>query len=208
MTHLTLPTRCLTLLPPWPQAIRYAEKRLENRSGSVAKPLAEWRYGLGLENVPIVGLSQSKQFARRFEHDEALCQADRIIKQHGADTKTRVWAPTAGTLWLCAELLDVLPPDKCEGDPWHVPDQWGLILGRVWEVKPVPCTGGQGAWTASSWCVVCKHVYADSAKPTSRCYTCKAPFPANQMTEKTRAVLAQSYPGEPRPQLEIITEVS
>jgi hypothetical protein len=161
MTHLTLPTRCLTLLPPWPQAIRYAEKRLENRSGSVAKPLAEWRYGLGLENVPIVGLSQSKQFARRFEHDEALCQADRIIKQHGADTKTRVWAPTAGTLWLCAELLDVLPPDKCEGDPWHVPDQWGLILGRVWEVKPVPCMGGQGAWH-SQWCPACKKIIADS----------------------------------------------
>jgi hypothetical protein len=149
VTTIHLPERCLTLLPPWPQAIRYAEKRLENRSYGVARPLADWRYALGLANVPIVGLSQSKK----------------------TDNSYRDVAEKAGTMWLCAELLDVLPPDKCEGDPWHVPGQWGLILGRVWEVKPVPCTGGVGCWKAR-YCHQCRHVQADSQG--DKCRGCKA----------------------------------
>jgi hypothetical protein len=165
MTHLPLPTRCLTLLPPWPQAIRYAEKRLENRGQSVAKPLAEWRYGLGLGNVPIIGLSQSKGYNAQYTELDAMLAVNEIESRAGLDLMhlgdSSDWAKTAGTLWLCAELLDVLPPDKCEGDPWHVPGQWGLILGRVWEVNPVPCMGGQGAWR-SQWCPACKKIIADS----------------------------------------------
>lgn len=229
MTTITLPLplRCLTLLPPWPQAIRYAEKRLENRSGSVAKPLAEWRYGLDLENVPIIGLSQSKGYNAPTEKSpgwtvEDADEAARDIEHGHVNGNTlpgilrefslgfaKDWLHTAGTLWLCAELLEVLPPDKCEGDPWHVPGQWGLILGRVWEVKPVPCTGGQGAWNADSWCVKCGHVYANSAKAPGRCYSCKAIFPECRMTEKGMAHLNENCGGNvARPQLEIVTEVS
>jgi hypothetical protein len=209
MTHLSLPLRCLTLLPPWSQAIRYAEKRLENRSGSVAKPLAEWRYGMGLENVPVIGLSQSKAT----DNDEIRLVAHDLIERGLWDKNNGVTYRSVGekaaTLWLCAELLDVLPPDKCEGDPWHVPGQWGLILGRVWEVKPVPCTGGQGAWNADSWCVKCGHVYANSAKVPGRCYSCKAIFPECRMTENGMAHLNENCGGNvKRPQLEIITEVS
>lgn len=43
MTRLPLPSRCLTLLPPWPFAIRYAGKRLENRSAGVAASLRGYR---------------------------------------------------------------------------------------------------------------------------------------------------------------------
>jgi hypothetical protein len=161
MITIPLPLRCLTLLPPYPQAIRYAEKRCENRSGNVGKPLAEWRYSLGLGNAPIVGLSQSKAMdvdAIRIDvanlKDYGLWPEDPGITYGDIRVK-------AGTLWLVAELLDVLPPERAEGDPWHVPGQWGLILGKVWEVKPVPCMGGQGAWR-SQWCPACKKIIADS----------------------------------------------
>jgi hypothetical protein len=209
MTTIPLPERCLTLLPPWPHAIRYAEKRLENRSYGVAKPLAAWRYALGLGNVPIIGLSQSK----KTDNDEVRFVAgdlkERGLWQNSEGITYRDVGAKAGTLWLCAELLDILPPDKCEGDPWHVPGQWGLILGRVCEVKPVACTGGQGAWNADSWCVKCGHVYANSAKVPGCCYSCKAMFPECRMTEKGMAHLNENCNGNVgRPLLEIIKEVS
>jgi hypothetical protein len=195
MTHLPLPLRCLTLLPPWPQAIRYAEKRLENRHQSVAKPLAEWRYGLGLENAPIVGLSQSAIKSKKEQRAAvalgmslAPTQGMPMVSEAMMEIASSIWTH-AGTLWLCAELLDVLPPDKCEGDPWHVPGQWGLILGRVWEVKPVLCMGGQGAWR-SQWCPACKKIIADShGLICKRCLSTLVSGPACS-------------------QLEIITEVS
>jgi hypothetical protein len=192
MTNLPLPLRCLTLLPPWPQAIRYAEKRLENRGQSVAKPLAEWRYGMGLENAPVIGLSQSKKLAAMIMVDNAIGDAKWVEHRFKLDDgelgRCATWEQKAGTLWLCAELLDVLPPDKCEGDPWHVPGQWGLILGRVWEVKPVPCMGGQGAWR-SQWCPACKKIIADSHGLI--CKRC----------------LSTLVSGSECPELEVITEV-
>jgi hypothetical protein len=186
---IPLPERCLTCLPPWPQAIRYAGKRCENRGYRVGKPLAEWRYSLGLANVPIVGLSQSKETnndeVRRQTHD----LIDRGLWTLGQDSVTyRSIANQAATLWLVAELLDVLPPDRCEGDEWHVPGQWGLMLGRVWEVKPVACMGGLGAWR-SQWCPACKKIIADSHGLT--CKRC----------------LSKLVSGPGCPQLEVITEV-
>lgn len=186
---IPLLSRCLTLLPPWPQAIRYAEKRLENRFATVGKAAALWRYSHSLADVPIVGLSQSKAT----DNDEVRMATRDLIGRGlwklGQDGVTyRSIADQAGTLWLCAELLDVLPPDKCEGDPWHVPGQWGLILGRVWEVKPVPCMGGQGLWR-SQWCVACKKIIADTHGLT--CKTC----------------LSKLVSGPECPALEIVTEV-
>ncbi len=161
MIAIPLPERCLTLLPPWPQAIRYAGKRLENRSRGVAEPLSKWRYSLGLNNAPIIGLSQSNTSS----FSEAMLVGNEVEKTHKLDKMelggSCDWKLTAGTLWLCAELLDVLPPERAAGDPWHVPGQWGLMLGRVWEVKPVTCMGGLGAWR-SQWCDVCKKIIADS----------------------------------------------
>jgi hypothetical protein len=189
MTHLPLPLRCLTCLPPWPQAIRYAEKRLENRSSGVGRAVAKWRYDLGMSNVPIVGLSQSKAT----DNEEIRLVTKDLIEMGlwklGQDGVTyRTIGDQAAKLWLCAELLDVLPPEKCEGDPWHVPGQWGLILGRVWEVKPVPCMGGQGLWR-SQWCPACKKIIADSHGLV--CKRC----------------LSTLVSGSACPQLEIIAEV-
>lgn len=52
MNTLPLPPLCLTLLPPWPQAILYAGKRIENRSAGVAAQIGGYR--------GLVGLLQSK----------------------------------------------------------------------------------------------------------------------------------------------------
>lgn len=147
-TTIALPERALTLLPPWPQAIAFSDKRLENRGYGVARQLGTWR--------GLVGLSQSKKW------DEPMCLHGSIFDPTAepARSSLRSWA---GCLVLVAELLHVLPPEHCEGDVWHVPGQWGLILGRVWEVEPVPCTGGVGAWTVE-WCEVCLRVLADSAR--------------------------------------------
>lgn len=200
MNMLPMPDRSLTLLPPWIQAIRYAEKRLENRSSGVGQSAAKWRYGLGLSNVPIIGLSQSKSGISKDGEKidlDVVEQAKHIGKTHGwnvtpVDGKITPrmlnMGEWAGKLVLVAELLDILPPARCEGDPWHVPGQWGLILGRVWEVKPVPCMGGQGLWR-SQWCVACKKIVADSHGLT--CKTC----------------LSKLASGPDCPQLEIVTEV-
>ena len=74
-----------------------------------------------------------------------------------------------GRAALVAELVDVRTPERCAGEPWHVPGEWGLILGRVWEVEPVDCTGGVGAWTAC-WCPVCGRILADSS---GGCFGCR-----------------------------------
>lgn len=193
MKALPLPEYFLTLLAPWLHAMRYAEKRLENRHASVGKAASKWRYSLGVTNVPVIGLSQSKAT----DIDEVRMVSrdliDRGLWPEHRPTYREVKA-VAGTFWLAAELLDVLPPERCKGDPWHVPGQWGLILGRVWEVKPIPCTGGVGLWLAE-WCQFCGHVYSISSRRPPECKTCK------------RSGYLQHGDTDVRPEIEIVTEV-
>lgn len=170
MTTMPLPRFCLTLLPPWPQAIAFAGKTLENRGYGVARQLSGYR--------GLVGLSQSKTW------DDIDCLA--ALRSFGALDKGNVdetWSEfrrTAGKLWLVAELIYIASPEFMTADfmpghayedakKWHVPGQWGLILGSVWEVEPVPCMGGQGAWRPQ-WCAACKKIIADSHGLT--CKTC------------------------------------
>lgn len=164
MTTIPFPSRCLTLLPPWPQAIAYAGKRIENRSGGVASQLRDYR--------GLIGLSHSKAT----NHDEIREQTSDLIDaglwtlgQNGVTYRSI--GEQAARLWLIAELIDIRPPSRASEDPWHVPGQWGLVLGSVWEVEPIPCMGGQGAWRPQ-WCVACKKIIADSHGLT--CKTCKS----------------------------------
>lgn len=179
MTSISLPTRCLTLLPPWPQAIALEHedaKRLENRGYGVAKQLESFR--------GIIGLSQSKGFKPDYSVDDAEDQAEEIEREfgfaRGALGRREQWALVAGRLVLAAELTRVVYPEEMasvkDGSPladakrWHVPRQWGLILGSVWQVEPVSCTGGLGAWVPR-WCEACRHLQADSQG--DRCRKCK-----------------------------------
>ena len=192
MATIPIPPRCLTLLPPWTQAIRYAGKRIENRTSGVAASLRDYR--------GLIGLSQSKSGVsadRKKVDADVVDEAKDIGQTHGwniqpIDGKITLGmmhiGDWAGHMCLVAELVDVRSPSQAFGLPWHVPGQWGLFLGRVWEVQPVPCMGGQGAWRPQ-WCVACKKIVADSHGLT--CRTCHSTLVA----------------GPEIPQLEIVTEV-
>lgn len=150
--RIILPERGLTLLPPWPQAIVFADKRLENRGASIAGRIGTWR--------GMVALSQSKTWDAKDAEDEAefLVMSDLVdaFGRLGAEGDWKLWA---GKLVAVAELMDVLPPDRCEGDPWHVTGQHGLILGQVWEVETTPIIGGRGCWFAGQ-CPQCDTLQA------------------------------------------------
>jgi hypothetical protein len=178
---IPLPERCLTLLPPWPQAILHAGKCLENRGYGVVRQLGDYR--------GLIGLSQSKGFSANYTEDDAYAATVDLMNRgmmQLVHPYPDQWQRTAGKLFIIAELTRIVSPDLMaavpeEGHPlseakkWHVPGQWGLILGSVWEVEPVPCTGGVGAWQPGLWCR-CGHVYADSAKLPARCFSCKEGF--------------------------------
>lgn len=137
------PDRGLTLLPPWLQAILRAGKRLENRSANVAHRIGGWR--------GLIALTQSKAWDREEEADTILSLLDdELIPRGGSEfmTLSKDWA---GKIVGVAELIDVRSPEACAGHPWHAEGQWGLMLGRVWEVEPVPCIGSRGMW----WLVRC-----------------------------------------------------
>ncbi len=167
MNSLPLPERAYTCLPPWPQAKAYADKRLENRGYGVARQIGEWR--------GLVAVSQSKIWDPK-ETREALgfLKSVHLLNDRLALLGRDEVQDWAGKLVLVAELVDVLPPERCAGAAWHVPGQWGLILGRVWLVEPVPVSGGQGLWTPM-WCARahCRHIQADSQG--QRCKACGEP---------------------------------
>ncbi len=180
MNTIPLPEKCLTVLPPWPQAIvldHEDAKRLENRGYGVASQLHHFRGH--------IGLSQSKAFNGEYTEEHARGQAH--IVEYEFKLKKRAlgnpetWKLTAGKLWLVAELIRIVSPEEManvreSGDAlsdakrWHVPGQFGLILGAVWQVEPMSCTGGVGAWTPR-WCAACGHLQADSQG--DRCRGCK-----------------------------------
>lgn len=179
MTTIALPERGVTLLPPWPQAIEHAGKRLENRSHHVARDIGKWRGK--------VLISQSKNWDVN-DCAEFACRLG--IEAHCDDATLR---ERSGKAFLVAELMNVLPADKCFMDNWHDGYSWGLILGRVLEVKPLPCTGGQGCWKVE-WCAYCGRVVADSSRVTLHCPTCGG--------TEWRCTGA----GMPRPELEVMRE--
>lgn len=159
---IELPERGITCLPPWPQAIAFSDKRMENRHGAVAGHLV----------TGMLAISQSKTWDER-EADRAVRSIREAKLATLGDLTAVPWKQWAGKLVLVAELMDVLPPDRCQGDPWHAEGQWGLILGRVWEVEPTPIMGGRGCFYLKT-CSVCETLQAiDSAAITFSCRRCR-----------------------------------
>ena len=204
MTSLPLPQICITCPPPWPQAMMHAGKNLENRDASVAARLAPF---VG-QNI---GISQSKTW---IETDASRIAESLMRSGHigMCEPEAQDWANTAGKLLLVARLDRIAKPSEYGRNPWHIAGQHGLVLGKVWQVEPVTCAGGAGAWEPT-WCVKCGHVIADNACMTDRktkaakpCPSCKTPFPMNRMNERERAKLDATWPGEKRPQLRIVRE--
>ncbi len=150
LATIPLPERGVTLLPPWPQAIVFADKRLENRGKGIATNIGTWR--------GLLAITQSKAWNE--SEADAAARSIRAVKLATLGDLTAVpWAGWAGKLVAVAELLDVLPPERCESDPWHAAGQYGLIFGTVWEVEPVPIIGGRGCWFAGQ-CPQCDSLQA------------------------------------------------
>ena len=205
MQTITLPEFCLTLLPPWMQctAVEHPNaKRLENRGLGVAHRLVNWR--------GVVGLSQSKGFSSQYGEDDAIEDAIEAEQHNGLPYmrlgRAREWKPTAGKLWLAAELLDVLSPEQAEGRAWHVPGQWGLIWGRIWLLEPIACAGAMGAWRPR-WCSKCLHIYADAAQVPQACRSCGAVFPENFLDDEKLFFLNAAGREVDRPALRVVREL-
>lgn len=154
MATIHFPSRCLTLRPPWPQAIAYVGKRLENRGKGVASQLDSHRGLVGLSQSAYTTLAAQ---SNAIERERELIARGLMRRPFDAAEMLRL----AGKLWLVAEVVDVLPPERCAGNPWHVDGQHGIIFGKVYEIVPVACMGGQGAWRPR-WCQACKMVVADT----------------------------------------------
>ena len=180
-----LPTLCLTAQEPWPQAMAYAGKCLENRGIGVASQLGEWRGIIGISQSK-VNIPENKVYHDVVETMRELAD-DGLAPWRGKTMRELNVGAWRGKLCLVAELINIVAPQYMRHVPlvghpysqakrWYVDGEFGLILGSVWEVEPVRCTGGVGAWRADSWCTKCGHVYADSARVPKQCYSCKAPF--------------------------------
>lgn len=163
MTTIPLPLICITCLPPWPQAMMHAGKNLENRDENIAARLAPF---VG-QNI---GISQSKTWDAFDAKLERMGISGHVGFDESLLGHEGTWKATAGKLLLVARLDRIAKPSEYGRNPWHVQGQHGLILGKVWQVEPVTCTGGAGAWEPT-WCGICHAISAPSKN--MQCAVCK-----------------------------------
>lgn len=189
--HILLPLAGFTLLPPWWAFILWSDKRCENRAPSVAGRIKGWR--------GIVAFGASK-----ITGEDAKVEAVMVAKS----VREEPWFAWNGgqpnplpakLLWErgghvlgCAELLDVRANDDATpADKWAEPGQRGLILGRVWEVEPVPCSGGRGVYALGA-CACCGHIGAIEVKDAPLvCRKCKASTPRERLGRPKLRVIAE-----------------
>jgi len=174
---LPLPLVGITLLPPWWWLILWAGKRLENRAASVAGRFHGWR--------GLIALTASKPAAGVWPL--AIAQA-LAIRESGIGSPwagPKPWVESmarerSGCVVGVAELLDVRNNDLTFEDPpnpWAVAGQHGLVLGRVIEVEPMPCSGGRGVFRFGA-CGGCGKPGAVENKGAPLvCRTCKTTTP-------------------------------
>jgi hypothetical protein len=180
---IPLPRVGLTLLPPWPQAILYAGKRIENRAPSVAGRVRTWR--------GIVALTQSKSW----KHDVQEADLDHLVLDARVSVRDAVqwmneWKHMASKVVAVAELLDVQPNGDKPTNRWAVPGEHGLYLGRVVELEPVLCTGGRGVFRFGA-CWQCGRPSAYEKNKALQCRGCRNYTPCDQLAYpelKVRAV--------------------
>lgn len=173
----------MTLLPPWPMFILFAGKRIENRSRGVAARVGKWR------GLVAFGMS------RTFDKYECMAAIEDVQREpwyrwRGPDPFWRsdlfAWA---GHLVGVAELVDVRANGLDPSDPWAVPGEWGLRLGRVWQIEQIPVSGGRGVH-AIGGCAACGHVGAiDERGAPLVCRRCRATTPRAALVRPELKVL-------------------
>jgi hypothetical protein len=171
---IPLPRVGLTLLPPWPQAILYAGKRIENRVPSVAGRVRTWR--------GIMALTQSKSWnvvaATTQAGALAISGCAKMLPWSIGTPET--WSRNNGCVVAAAELLDVQPNGDRPTNRWAVPGQHGLHLGRVAELEPVACTGGRGVFRFGA-CWQCGRPSAYEKNKALQCRGCRNYTPCDQL---------------------------
>lgn len=181
---MRLPRAGMTLLLPWPLFILYSNKRTENRSAGVARRIGTWR--------GLVAFGVSRNIAGAPELLEAVCSEPWF--RWGPAFPGMQWRETValcGHLVGVAELLDVRPNGPHPTDPWAVPGEHGLHLGRVWRIEPIPCSGGRGVH-AIGGCASCGHVGAiDERGAPLRCLRCRAVTPRPHLVRPALRVLQE-----------------
>jgi hypothetical protein len=95
-------------------------------------------------------------------HDEGF--------HHGDLGRRGEWTATAGKMFIVAQLDGIAHPHESWKNRWHIHGQHGLVLGKVWQVEPLPCRGAVGAW-APRWCGICQSISAPSKSMI--CTVCK-----------------------------------
>ena len=116
--------RALTLWRPWPHAILYGDKRVENR------PWKPWRSVIDTTIAIHAGLT----------YDE---QAARMMRELGLyDPPLEKWCPKGAIVGTCRITGVVEELDS----PWFS-GPFGWLLDDVVALDtPVPCKGKQGLW--------------------------------------------------------------
>ena len=190
----------ITIKPPWGAFIVLGNKRHENRGLSEAGVARKW-IGNNIRPYRRIAITASKhydeehtQFDRQRLAFAAIAikprvEAVRAVEmlmarlpgalKGGAHDPLSAWdRETAGKIIGVAELVGV---ERNGDDPpgyWQAAGQHGLVLGRVWEVQPVPCTGGQGVWRLS------------------RCPLCGRPIANTYGTKCNRCAPGLTYPAQ------------
>ena len=180
----------MTLKPPWGAFIVLGNKRHENRGLSEAGVARKW---IGQR----IAITASKNFCAATSDAEIdVIQTDALWRDTPKAAKRMIierlsigrtpqrgmlsdWnTATAGKIIGVAELLDVVRNGDDPRGYWQAAGKQSLVLGRVWEVQPVPCTGGQGVWKLS------------------RCPLCGRPIANTYGTQCKTRCLIEKYPAQ------------
>ena len=163
----------MTPKPPWGAFIVLGNKRHENRGLSEAGVARKW---IGQR----IAITASKNFCAATSDAEIdVIQTDALWMDTPKAAKRMIierlsigrtpergmlsdWnTATAGKIIGVADLLEVVRNGDDPPGYWQASGQHSLVLGRVWEVEPVPCTGGQGVWKLSR-CPLCGRTIANT----------------------------------------------
>lgn len=197
--EIPLPRAGLTLLPPWWCFILWAGKRIENRSATVAARCGRWRGRVAIGASRVVG-------PKGCDRDDVCMLAKSYEREpwwrwRGSPSfSERDMFALGGHLVGVADLLDVRPNGPRPSDPWAEPGEWAFVLGTVYEIEPVPCTGGRRIH-AIGGCATCGHIGAiEERNDPLRCRRCKASTPRSQLRRPPlRVIRAFGADGEPCP---------
>ena len=196
---MKLPRAGITLLPPWWIFLLWSDKRHENRAPSVAGRIQGWRGLFAFGASKVTGADKQ---------EEIVMEARSVIGEPWFGWNANKPKPfpakemfaRGGHIVGVSELLGTEPNGEDPKDKWAVPGEHSLLLGRVWEVEPVPCSGGRGMCAIGA-CKHCHHIGSieNKADPLV-CRRCKKTTLRQELEHPSLRILAEyGRNGHPQP---------